>query len=138
MSNYKILRFLISYVFDISCVKMLSGEKRETEEQRRVTPEIMKPGEQTRKSRWNQKNQYLLLRSCIRTYLSSLYPLKRPKDNHKLKTTPLELRNLTISRNHSHQSKLSLLGTKKKLIPGNVQDIPGSVQDESGLSCHTR
>lgn len=53
MSNYKILRFLISYVFDISCVKMLSGEKRETEEQRRVTPEIMKPGEQTRKSRWN-------------------------------------------------------------------------------------
>lgn len=54
MSNYKILRFLISYVFDISCVKMLSGEKRETEEQRRVTPEIKETrSEQTRKSRWN-------------------------------------------------------------------------------------
>ena len=74
-------------------------------------------------------------------YKISFYPLKRPKDNHKLKTTPLELRNLTISRNHSHQSKLSLSfgdKKKKKLIPGNVQDIPGSVRDESGLSCHTR
>ena len=48
-------------------------------------------------------------------YKISFYPLKRPKDNHKLKTTPLELRNLTISRNHSHQSKLSLsFGDKKK------------------------
>ena len=132
-SKWVIMRyfnFLISCVFDISCVKTLSVEKRETEEQRRVTPEIMKSGEQTRKSRLNYKNQYLLLRSCIRTYLSSFYPLKRPKDNHKLKTTPLELRNLTILRYNSHQSKLSLLGTKK-LIPGNVQDIPGSVQDES-------
>ena len=36
--------FLISYVFDISCVKMLSMEKRETEEQRRVTPEVVKSG----------------------------------------------------------------------------------------------
>ena len=50
-------------------------------------------------------------------YKISFYPLKRPKDNHKLKTTPLELRNLTISRNHSHQSKLSLsFGDKKKKL----------------------
>ena len=65
--------FLISYVFDISCVKMLSLEKRETEEQRRLTPEVMRPGEQTWKSRLNWKNQYLLLTLYKGVYLVSIH-----------------------------------------------------------------
>lgn len=112
MSNYKILRFLISYVFDISVSRCSVGRKGKTEEQRRVTPEIMKP-ESNPEITMELEESVFAPEILYKDISLSLYPLKRPKDNHKLKTTPLELRNLTISRNHSHQSKLwGPFGTK--------------------------